>query len=505
MTAATIKSRLDDAEVVSIWTAPDMSILNLGRRAAVPMPKDIFGAAWDTVLEVAEVTSTEPDYAGLAYLACCASLIGGKRRIRPHATSNWTEPPILWCVALGDPSSRKSSPLEMMTRPLWAIQQDAQEDHKEALRSWNAEVERSKAEKIIWQEGIKKASKAGGQTPSMPVLAVEPDRPAERRTIIADVTPEAAAMVLSGNPQGVLAYNDELAGWLESFDRYTTGGRPFWLSAYGGRPYNVTRKGAGSIHCDFLGISVLGSLQPDRLAPLLTDANDGLIPRLLWAWPAKMQPTIPKRPADLSHLETVYRRLESLAWGTDGEGKAVAQVIPLAPDAAAAFHAWDVANAGSIGEDCSLYGTFVGKASGTALRLALVSELSGWAFAGGAEPDAVSLRSLAAAIDWTEAFAKPTAQRVFGDAAVPVEDRNAALLAKHIVAHRMEVVNMRQMRQHPHRAELKALQKDGAMEAAFAALQLADWLRAAPNREGDTTGQPRKDFRVNPAVHGRAK
>ena len=37
--------------------------------------------------------------------------------------------------------------------------------------------------------------------------------------------------------------------------------------------------------------------------------------------------------------------------------------------------------------------------------------------------------SLAAAIDWMEAFAKPTAQRVFGDAAVPAEDRNAALLA----------------------------------------------------------------------------
>ena len=77
--------------------------------------------------------------------------------------------------------------------------------------------------------------------------------------------------------------------------------------------------------------------------------------------------------------------------------------------------------------------------------------------------------------------------------------------SKHIIAHRMDVVNMRQMRQHPHRGELKALQKDGAMEAAFGALQLADWLRPAPARDGDTTGQPRKDFRVNPAVHGRAK
>ena len=499
MTAAKFREAYDAGEAVGIWPAPDMTLIDNGRRPAVPMSGELFGPAWSIIEQVAESTSTAPDYAAIAYLAAAASLVGGKRRISPYGT-DWVEPCILWCAALGEPSSRKSAPLDLVTKPLWKIQETAKADHEEARREWQADCERAKAERTKWQEEMKKVAGSGETSPAMPLLAVDPDEPQERRPVISDITPEAAAAVLAGNPQGVLCYNDELAQWLESFDRYTTGGRPFWLSAFGGRPHSVTRKGSGSIHVKFCGISVLGSIQPDKIVDLLGGANDGLVPRILWAWPEKLPPRRPAGRIDMSRLETAYTRLDALRWGTDPDGGEEAVVLPLAYAAADLFHAWEVENAATDGDGGSLYATFAGKMSGAALRLALISELTGWAFDGGDGPRDVSRRSLAASITWIEDYAKPMAQRVYGDAAVSEADRNASLLARYIRKQRFATVNVRELRQHPHRQSLKPLQAKGAMDAAFEALEEARWLRSDFRRDGSTPGQKRKDYRVNPKV-----
>lgn len=222
MTAANIKQAFDDAQVVTVFSSPDMSLVNNGRREAVPMPAALFGPAWRIIEEIAEATSTAPDYAAMGYLATAASLIGGKRRISPYG-ADWSEPCIIWSAALGDSSSRKSAPLEMITKPLTALVDNAQADFDAAKRDWEADCERAKAERSAWQARVKEAAETDLPTPEMPVLAVEPEEPQPRCPMISDVTPEAAATVLMGNPQGVLCYNDELSGWLESFDRYTAG------------------------------------------------------------------------------------------------------------------------------------------------------------------------------------------------------------------------------------------------------------------------------------------
>lgn len=499
MTAATMREAFARAETIDIWPVPDMTLIDNGRRPARPMPSDLFGPAWSIIEQVAQATSTAPDYAAIGYLASAASLIGAKRRVSPYG-SDWSEPCILWCAALGDPSSRKSAPLDQMTKPLWRIQEAAREDHKEARRSWLAECERAKAEKAKWAEEVKKGAGTEAATIPLPALAVEPEEPQERRPIISDVTPEAAAAVLVGNPQGVLCFNDELAGWLEGFDRYTSGGRPFWLSAFGGRPHSVTRKGSGSIHVKFCGISVLGSIQPDRIADLLGGTNDGLVPRILWAWPEKMPPRRVSARVDMARLETAYQRLEMLGWGSDGEGEQAPIILRLDDGAADLFHAWEVENAASDGDGGALYEAFVGKMSGAALRLALVGELTVWAFDGGPEPDRVSQRSVAAAITWVEDYAKPMAARVYGDAAVPEVDRNAALLARYVRRAGLDRLNLRELRRTPHKSQLKPLQPKGALEDALDLLENAGWLLPDFHRDGDNPGQPRKDYRVNPKV-----
>lgn len=338
MTAATMREAFDSAEVVNIWGNPDMSVLNTGRRAPVSMPSALFGPSWPLLQGIGEGTSSPVDYPAMGLLAACASLIGGKRSVRPYATSAWAEPAILWCGAVGDPSTRKSPALDMVTGPLREIEKAHAEAHKVDLRDYREKLERSRAAHDEWKRAVVSAVKDGSPTPSMPDDAQEPDEPRRRRTMVMDATPEAVAAILEGNPQGTMHFRDELAGWLTSFERYSPGGREFWLEAYGGRSFAIDRKNLtkGPLIIGFNGVSVLGGIQPAKLAAALFDfPDDGLVARFLWAWPDKIT-TIqrPRQLADLGALSQVYQRLDGLSWGYDAQGQRKARIIPLADDAA---------------------------------------------------------------------------------------------------------------------------------------------------------------------------
>lgn len=171
MSAAEFKKALESANVVSI--APDMSLIDNGRRPAVWMPSTLFGPAWPIIEQVAEETSTAPDYAGIALLAVAASLVGGKRLASPYGGA-WEAPAILWMAAVGDPSSRKSAPLALITKPLEQLQRTANEDYALAKRIWESDAERAKAERDKWKSEVKGAAGTGVATAHMPEAAIEP-------------------------------------------------------------------------------------------------------------------------------------------------------------------------------------------------------------------------------------------------------------------------------------------------------------------------------------------
>ena len=90
MTAATMKDAFNQAEVFNMWPVPDMSVLNSGRRPPVPMPGELFSDAWPLLKLIAVGTASPVDYPAMGYLSACASLIGGKRRVKPYSTSAWS-------------------------------------------------------------------------------------------------------------------------------------------------------------------------------------------------------------------------------------------------------------------------------------------------------------------------------------------------------------------------------------------------------------------------------
>lgn len=500
MNATAFRASFEQSEDASGWTVPDMSILTGGRSAPPAIPTEMFGSLWPLISDLAEGAGAPVDYVAVSVLAVSASLIGAKRRARPYPTSDWSEPCILWVAPVGDPSSNKSPAIDAATGLLRGLEAEYAEGHKQTLNRYEAKAERAKAERGMWQEAVKAATKDNLATPPMPEAAEMPDEPARRRLLVQDATPEAVGEILSGNPNGTLHLRDELAGWLMSFERYSPGGREFWLEAYGGRPHVIDRKSLKKpLTIPFNGVTVLGGIQPEKLSEcLLNVADDGLVARFLWAWPDPIRYKRPRQLADIGRLESLYRRLDGLQSVTDAEGREKPIILMLTDGAAEIFEAWAAENGEAVREAASLYKGFCGKLRGTVLRLALACELMGWADAEGPEPDSIGIDAITAAITFIEDYAKPSALRVFGDAALPEADRNAAQLGRHILKRNLPRINARDVRREYGIATLKTSEK---VDEAIESLTDAGWLRAAPGRAGASAGRQSKDFIVNPQVH----
>lgn len=481
------------------WASPDRSIIDGGRRSPPAMPSAMLGRAWAECQRLALDKGAPVDYVALSYLTVAASIVGGKRKARPYSTSSWTEPPILWMGLVGDPSCNKSPALDPLLGILRKIEAERTEDHRERLREYQADLERSKAERANWQALVKDAAKEGLQTPPLPVIAVEPSEPRRPRLYVQDATPESMGDVLTATPQGTLLLRDELDGWLQSFDRYNPGGKSYWLEAYRGQPYTIDRKSSPEpVTVKFNGVSIIGGIQPEKLAEaLLGKADDGLPARFLWCWPDRPPFHRPHSSADLEAFESALRRLEQLSWAADEEGRDVAQVLPLEADAEDAFEGLQKFHREQGDNAFGLLKSFVGKLDGIALRLALTVELSRWAFEGGKEPRSISRATVEAVGDFIEGYAIPMAARVYGDAALPPVERHAATLARHIQRNRLKSINARALRRE---ARLPGLRSAEAVKEAIEALIEADWLKPDGKRQGGSVGRHSADYLVNPAV-----
>lgn len=179
------------------------------------------------------------------------------------------------------------------------------------------------------------------------------------------------------------------------------------------------------------------------------------------------------------------------------EGKPGAVLVPLDPDAADVFDSCCRLYGDQEQEVGGLLKSFIGKLRGLTLRLALASELARWSWEGGSEPKSISRSTLEAAADFVADYAIPMAERVYGDAALPPVERNAATLARHIKRHKLASINTRNLQR---KDRLPGLAESADIDPAIEALVDAGWLRAEPRRSGATTGRPSRDYSVNPAV-----
>lgn len=263
-------------------------------------PVDVFDTAllpskiapW--VRDISERMQCPPDYVGAPALIALGSVLGRKIGIAPEQKTDWYEVANLWGCLVGRPGIMKSPSVAEALKPLHRLEVDARKEFDER----RAEHDKAHYEWRLRKDAAEQLAKAAlKKDPSAPLVKnenPEPLEPTEHRYVTNDTSYEKLGELLAQNPNGILAYRDELVSLLKTLDREEyAASRGFYLTAWNGKDrYTFDRITRGKTHIEAACVSLLGSTQPGRLAEYVHSAisggarDDGLIQRFgLLVWP----------------------------------------------------------------------------------------------------------------------------------------------------------------------------------------------------------------------------
>jgi hypothetical protein len=128
--------------------------------------------------------------------------------------------------------------------------------------------------------------------------------------VVSDTSTEKMSELLARSNRGILVKRDEFAGWLGSMERYAGRGsgadRAFWLQSFDGGPFTGDRIARGEIRVRNLSASLIGGIQPQKLAELHGLTSDGLLQRFI---PVMLGPSTFPVDAPASDSFEEYRQL----------------------------------------------------------------------------------------------------------------------------------------------------------------------------------------------------
>ena len=295
------------------------------------------------VPEAARAIGCDPACVALPALAGCAGAIGNTRRVKIKGMG-WTEPAVVWCVAIASSGTQKSPGQEAAVVSLQEKQLAALDAHDEDMLAFKAQEADYDAAMRDWKNTGRQKNEPQPERPAPPVCS---------RTLVSDVTIEGLAPHLADSPRGLLLERDELNGWLQSFDQYK-GGKGgdvnHWLTMHRAGLLLVDRKTGDrkTIRAPRAAISITGTIQPATLTRVLTPEffANGLAARLLLAMPPKRRrqwTDAELSDAKRAALAHTYDNLLALDFApTDGPttGKREPVYLELSPEARAAFIAF---------------------------------------------------------------------------------------------------------------------------------------------------------------------
>jgi hypothetical protein len=488
---AVIRAHLGVVE--GTWDDPDRALLDGGMSPAPELPLDLMRSWGAWLTDYAAMKSAPVGYAFGALLAAAGASIGAARKVR--ARPGWEAFPALWVLSIGPPSAAKSPVLTPILEILKSLERDERVCFDPIRRTFETNRQAAKECRERWEGEVKAAVKGGRPAPEKPASADEPEEPSPPRIVVGDPTIEAMAPVLKHNPRGVILARDELAGFVGNFGKYGgDGDAAFYLERYDGSGFTVDRIKRGHVEAPTGLVSIIGGIQPERLAEVLFERpDDGFVSRFLLIYPAPV-PRIWQTPvADMDRLKGTLRRLRGLPVESDN-GQLTPRIVPLSSGASELFAGWWADN-GTDGEaSAGFQAGLLGKAPGVVLRLALILEYLEWALERGPEPAEVSRPSLAAATGLFEEYLAPSAARVFGGATGDKNELRAAMLAKQIRRRGERSINARAIRRG---WRLPGLSSARAVGSALECLETAGWVRkTAPQG----VGRPAGDWEVNPLL-----
>jgi hypothetical protein len=362
----------------------------------------------DYVIDVADRQQAPPDFAAVAALCGLASLVGSTVRVRPKQHDDWEVVPNLWGAIIGRPSAMKSPAMRSALAPVYALQDSLKREWESALR----EVEIEGTLKNLKAKDAKRraanALKDDDGVEAKRLLAehsVDEKKAPCPRLIVNDATVEKLGELMNENPRGLLLIRDELPGFLARMESEEfQSERAFYLEAHNGDgKFTYDRIGRGTVHIENCTLSIIGGVQPARIAPLVQGAmtgesDDGLIQRLqLTVWPDDLGSWTwtDRRPnaSARERYEAAFRDLHDFARNLDTPA-----IFGFSSQAQEMFREWmtEIQTEARSGNLSSMLESHLLKMPKTVASLALLFHLVD----GGR--DAIGSDATARALDWAD-------------------------------------------------------------------------------------------------------
>ncbi len=288
----------------------------------------------DYVFDVADRQQCPPDFGAVATIVGLSGLLGRKALICPKQNDNWAVTPNQWGVIIGRPSAMKSPSMKEALKPLYKIEQAAAECYEENKRRFTADQTLMELEKTDIKSQAKKMAAAGNRESALLLLEsadLNGLPPTRHRLVVNDSSVEKLGELLNENPNGLLLVRDELSGWLAKLSKEEfQPERAFYLECFDGNGrYVYDRIGRGTIEINCCTLSVIGGIQPSKIATLVRDAirgiaDDGLIQRFqLAVWPDdtgswEWRDQVPNKIAKESYYD-VFEKLHNLAFEIEND------------------------------------------------------------------------------------------------------------------------------------------------------------------------------------------
>lgn len=467
------------------------------------MPFSLRGGVEDIVNRM----QCPPDYVAVAAMVALSAVVGRKIGIRPKRYDDWLVIGNLWGAIVGMPGVMKSPAISEAMRPLKRLEAAAQEGFPEVLQAWKNDQELLKIHYKAAKYNALKAAKVGNEIVNVPVDPKGNKEPQPARYVVNDFSVEALEDILLHNPNGVLAYRDELIGLLKWLDKPgNEGARSFFLQAWSGTEgYTVDRIGRGlNMRIEACCLSILGSIQPSVIEEYLMHAvdgggGDGLMSRFqLLVFPdvSKTWVNVDVMPDNMAMETTfeVFERLDKLdplnIGQVDDNDAGGIPFLRFDDDAQKLFNEWRAGFEPRLRSD-NEHPAFVSHLSkyrklvpGLALLIHLADNEAG----------PVGKVALLMALSWAE-YLESHAQRAYASVMLEAAQNANALLRRiqhgdvpNPFAHRRDVYLK-------HWAHLSTRQKAGE-----AVQMLCDFGYLQQELVQETGGRPKIEFWINPKV-----
>jgi hypothetical protein len=451
------------------------------------------------------------DFVAVGAIVTTGSIIGAGCGIKPKQHDDWLVVPNLWGGIIARPSQLKTPSLKETMTPIDRLEAEAREKYEEELKFAEADKEILKAQKEAIKREMGKAARKT-TTPGLKNLddlraeyasLEEPETPIRRRYKTNDATIEMLGVLLNNNPRGILIFRDELIGLLVSWEKagHETD-RAFYLEAWDGTgSFTTDRIGRGTIDTQNLCISILGGIQPAKLAAYLAQAkdplqNDGMIQRFqLLVYPDEPAWRLIDEAPDLDARTRAYEVYNALAemdfteyGATPGKKR---PYFVFSEEAQKSFNAWlTQLQSVKLKDETPLIAEHLAKYRSLMPSLALIFHLIDCADGKTSGPvsDEAALRAMA----WCQ-YLESHARRIYSFVA-DADEQAAVELAKRIKKKDIEDgFTLRDI----YRNCWSLLNTKEDVEAACNVLIEAGWLKEQIPAKGKT----RKLYHINPKIY----